>query len=425
MTTTITFTHQVSFQTLLACSAIALVAVCGQAHATVRQHAMTMAQNGGNEMLLADQFNAEPAPGSVNAIELNGAPTPTPSIYHLYVAVTGADTNAGSKSAPFRTISKAAAAAKPSTTIHVGAGTYVGNVVTARSGNATGRVRFVADSKWGARVVGTGTEAHWTNSGNFVDIVGFDISGSGRLGILNYASNTRIEANHVHDLKISGGCTGSGGAGIVDANYSATDDDIIGNVVHDIGIPGKCNGVQGIYHSNLRGKIMNNIVYRVSAWGIHLWHAANNVVIANNTVFNNGSSSMGGGIEAGSGDSPGGIVLDHTSIINNIVYNNPGASITQYCYSGAGCIGSSNLTANNLVYGNGRNISLRVGSAKGTIGADPKFVNYQANGTGNYRLQSGSPAINKAVAASAPTYDIDSAARPLGGAIDIGAYESF
>jgi parallel beta-helix repeat protein len=242
---------------------------------------------------------------------------------------------------------------------------------------------------------------------------------------LNYASHTLISGNHVHDLKLSGGCTGSGGAGIVDATYTASDDDIIGNVVHDIGVPGKCNGVQGIYHSNLRGKIMNNIVYRVSAWGIHLWHAANNVVIANNTVFANGSSGMGGGIEIGSGDSPGGIVVNNTQVVNNIVYNNPGASITQYCYAGHGCIGTGNVTANNLVYGNGQGISLRTGSASGTISADPKFVNYQANGSGNYRLRAGSPAANKGRTGVAPAYDIDGTSRSLGGLPDIGAYESF
>lgn len=363
-------------------------------------------------------------PGNVG-VEANAAPAPSPSIYHLYVSPNGSDSNSGSSSAPFRSINKAASVAKPSTTVHVAAGTYSGNVSTKNSGTAAGRIRYVSESKWGAKVAGTGTEAHWTNNGNFVDIVGFDISGPGRLGILNYASNTLVSGNHIHDLKISGGCGGSGGAGIVDASYTAVDDDIIGNVVHDIGVPGKCNGVQGIYHSNLRGKIMNNIVYRVSAWGIHLWHAANNVVIANNTVFANGSASMGGGIEVGSGDSPGGIVLNNTKVINNIVYNNPGSSITQYCYSGQSCIGSSNVTANNLVYGNGRGISLRVGTASGTVASDPKFVNYQSNGSGNYRLQGNSPAVNKGSATSAPAYDIDNAPRPLGGTPDIGAYESF
>jgi hypothetical protein len=33
--------------------------------------------------------------------------------------------------------------------------------------------------------------------------------------------------------------------------------------------------------------------------------------------------------------------------------------------------------------------------------------------------------VNKGIATSAPTYDIDNVARPKGGALDIGAYESF
>lgn len=358
-----------------------------------------------------------------NSVTVPAAAAQT-SIYHLYVSPSGSDSNSGTVQAPFRTIGKAASVAKPSTTVHVAPGTY-GNVVNSKSGTAAGRLRFVSDTKWGAKIVGTGTEAHFDNKGSYVDIVGFDISGTGRLGIVNYGSFTSIESNHVHNLKISGGCNGSGGAGIVDANYSATDDDIIGNVVHDIGVPGACNGVQGIYHSNLRGHIYNNIVYRVSAWGIHLWHAANNVMIANNTVFRNGTASMGGGMEIGSGDAPGGIVVNNTRVVNNIIYDNPGASFMQYCYSGVSCIGSTNSMENNLVYGNGRGISLKTGTAVGTIAADPQFVNYIAAGGGDYRLKSTSPAVNKGATHYAPGYDIDGKARPLGAAIDIGAYENF
>jgi hypothetical protein len=345
---------------------------------------------------------------TVPARTLSPQPTTT---YNLYVATTGYDSNSGSQSSPFRTIQRAANVVKPATTVHVAPGTYRENVSTKVQGSATARIRYVSDTKWGAKIVGSGTEGMWTNNGNYTDIVGFDISGSGRLGILNWASYTNMSGNHVHNLTVSGGCTGNGGAGIMNANYSGSDNDIIGNVVHDIGVPGKCNGVQGVYHSNLRGHIYNNIVYRASSYGIHLWHAANNVMIVNNTVFANGSSSMGGGIVIGTGDSPGGVVLDYTKIINNIVYNNPAVSIKEYCYSGQSCIGSHNTVANNLVYGNGSGISLRVGTAYGTVAADPQFVNYQANGTGNYRLKSTSPAVNKGVSTSAATYDIDNIAR--------------
>jgi hypothetical protein len=361
----------------------------------------------------------DPEPGPIPA------PAPTPdTAYHLYVATTGSDSNPGTRIAPFLTITRAAKAATPDTTVHVAPGTYLENVRTRIHGTASARIRYASDTRWGAKIIGSGTEGMWTNTGNYTDIVGFDVSGSGRLGILNLGSYTLVASNHVHDLEVSGGCTGSGGAGIVNANYSSSDGDIIGNVVHDIGLPGKCNGVQGIYSSNLRGRIHNNIVYRVSSWGIHLWHAANNVMIANNTVFANGGGGMGGGIVVGSGDRPGGVILNNSKVINNIVYKNPAAGIKQYCYWGQDCIGANNLVSNNLVYGNGTVISLRVGRDVGTIVADPQFVDYQANGEGNYRLKSTSPAINQGMSTSAPATDIDNVARTRGGAPDIGAYEN-
>jgi len=205
---------------------------------------------------------AAPAPAPAPAAP-TVPPAADPSVYHLYVATTGSDSNTGTQAKPFKTITKAAAAAKASTTVHVAAGTYNGNVSTKTSGTASGKIRFVSDTKWGAKIVGTGSEAMWTNNGNYVEINGFDISGPGRLGVLNYASNTLVANNHIHNLTLSGGCTGDGGAGVVNATYSSANGDMIGNVVHDIGKPGACNGVQGLYSSNTGGKIMNNIVYRV------------------------------------------------------------------------------------------------------------------------------------------------------------------
>jgi parallel beta-helix repeat protein len=353
--------------------------------------------------------------------------TPEPKLvgYNVYVATTGLDTNPGSQAEPFRTIGRAASLATPGTTVHVAAGTYRENVTTKIHGAAAARIRYVSDTKWAARIVGSGTEAMWTNFGNYTDVVGFDISGSGRLGILNHGSHTLLAHNHVHHLAVSGGCIGSGGAGIVNADYRGSDGDVIGNVVHDIGVPGKCSGVQGIYSSNRGGRIYNNIVYRVSAFGIHLWHAADNVTIANNTVFSNGAPGMGGGIVIGAGDGPGGVVLNNTKVVNNIVFNNPDSAIKEFCYKGEECTGTKNTIANNLVYGNGSGITLRKGTPAGTIEADPEFVNYQADGSGDYRLKRSSPGVNSALATFAPSTDIDNAPRPRGAAPDIGAYENY
>jgi hypothetical protein len=368
---------------------------------------------------LTIQSNAATSP---NRVLLSGVGTVETSGPQLFVTTAGADSNAGTSLAPFKTLQQASKVATAGTTVWVGPGTYAQNVVTSANGTAAARIRYVSQLKGQAKIVGSGTEFTWNNKGNYVDIVDFDISGTGRLGIFNEGSFVLVQGNHVHDLKVSGGCTGSGGAVIVNGNYSSTDNDIIGNVVHDVGTPGACNGVQGIYHSHLRGRIQNNLVYRVSAWGIHLWHAADAVQVVNNTVFANGGGSMGGGIVMGSGDSGAGVV-NNSTISNNIVVNNPAGAIAQYCYQGVTCIGNTNSVRNNLVFGNGGGIALLVGTPTGTLTADPKFVNYQANGTGDYHLQSTSPAINAGTSTAAPMTDLDGIGRPRGAGFDIGAYE--
>jgi len=341
----------------------------------------------------------------------------------LYVASDGDDANPGTRRAPLRTIGAAAQAAGPGTTVRVAPGLYPENVKSVANGSAGAPIRFISSVKWGARIVGGGTEAVWENRGQHVEIAGFDLSGSGRTGILNFGARVRMANNHVHDLALSGGCTGNGGGGIVNANYKAADGEISGNMVHDIGAPGACTGVHGIYLANLRGRIVNNVVYRASAWGIHLWHAADQVLIANNTVIANGSDKIGGGILVGTGDSPGGVVLSQTRVVNNIVAFNPHASIRQYCDPGQACIGRGNVVANNVVYGNGIGIEMRVGKASGTIADDPLFVDFRPDGKGDYRLRRSSPALKRGLAAGAPGTDIEGRRRPRTASVDIGAYQ--
>lgn len=342
----------------------------------------------------------------------------------LYVSTAGSDSNPGTEMLPFLTIEKAASAAVSGSTVHVAPGQYNGTIHTRTAGNASGRIRYVATIKWGARLLGQGKDAVWTNHGDHVVISGFDISGSGRIGILNLGSHTLIENNHVHHMAVSGGCTADGGAGIDNGNFAGSDGDVVGNIVHDIGMPGSCNGVHGIYSSNQGGHIINNLVYRVAAYGIHLWHAATSVTVANNTLFANGAANMGGGIVMGNGDGPGGSVLNHTRIVNNIVYDNPAASIKEFCYPRQECTGATNTVANNLTFNNGQAISLRRGRAKNTISADPQFVDYRADGSGNYALKATSPAIARGIRLAPLGHDTSGAVAlaPRGKrGVDIGA----
>lgn len=351
------------------------------------------------------------------AVASGGLPTTA-----FYVSPAGNDAANGSASAPWATIQRAADAVRPGTIVHVAPGTYIEAIKTTTSGaSAAARVTFLSDSKWGAKIVAPLSYSAWENRGDYVDIEGFDITGDGRLGILNLGSFVRIMGNHVHNIPAK--CSEDGGAGINNANYNASDDDVIGNLVHDIGatLSVKCGTVQGIYHANLRGHIINNIVYRAWGAGICLWHAPKNVVIANNLVFQNGAA----GILIGAGDAPGGVVASGMLVVNNMVLNNPastwgnGQAIVE-----SGLTGTDNKYINNLIWNNKQGIVLQNGVvAAGTINADPRLVDYQANGSGDYHLSASSPMIGAGTLTGAPPIDFDGRIRPTNKRPDGGPYQ--
>jgi len=376
-----------------------------------------------------------------------------PSTIHAatyYVAKTGNDTNPCTSSAPCLTINRGAARAQsPGDTLFVKAGTYVvtpnalsEGVSTRASGTTSARIRYRSEVKWGAKIVSSGAYAIWRNYGNYVNIENFELIGdqATNLGIDNKGSFVKIKGNKVHQIPVSQGClNSSGGAGIDNSNYSASDNDVQGNLVYDIGplpadgLPAAsyCSSAQGIYHANLRGRIQNNICYHNGTFGIQLWHAANKVIVSNNLLFNNGAKTdkgnfVGGGILAGAGDLPGGITLDNTTVSNNMVIYNRGAGIREY-----GTTGSGNRYLKNLLFGNGRNaIDLKTGIATGTITADPRLVSFKLAGGGDYHLTSASPARNAGTNLCAPSTnncvpstDYDGISRPQESFYDIGAYE--
>lgn len=337
-----------------------------------------------------------------------------------YVSTAGSDSNPGTAAAPFKTIQKAAAVATAGSTVHVLPGTYntTTTIATRNSGTSAAHIRFVSTVQWGAKIVSKMgmPSTTWQNNGNYVDIVGFDITGDGNEGILNEASYDTFVGNHVHNYPATFcNLPSPTGAGINSgANYTAHDNDVIGNVVHDIGIPGKCSVGQGIYHANLRGHIYNNVSYNNGAYGICLWHAATENTIANNVLFSNGLGGIWLGASYGS-------VSNNLSVVsNNIIYNNKGYAIRE-----EGAVGSSNQYLNNIIYGNPRGVVLINGKAVGTISTDPQFVNPTGNFmTGNYHVKSTSPAINKGTHIGAPTIDFDGGLRPSGGGWDVGAYQN-
>jgi hypothetical protein len=347
----------------------------------------------------------------------------------LYVSSSGSDSNDGSQGAPFRSILAASENARPGTTVHVAPGTYAGGFTTVANGSASAHITYVSATQYGAKIVGAGTagnECGWWNKGDYVDIEGFEIDGSGsqatswRCGFYGTGSYSTFQGNKVHDILTdstafaNASANGQGGAGAEMDNYSgAVNGSIIGNIVYNVGPAGLSSSlVHGIYQIE-RGTVANNVVYNVVGNGIVTWHGARDIQIVNNTVV----GARGGGILVGSGDSGSSSTTgDYITVANNIVTN----SISGI--SESGITGVHNKYANNLLYKNTiSNISLQNGlTDTGTIAADPMFVDAARH---DYHLQADSPAIDAGAAALSPSTDLDGNARPTGASPDIGAHE--
>jgi len=342
---------------------------------------------------------------------------------NLYVSTSGSDSNPGTQAAPFRTIAKGSRAATAGTTVHVAPGTYTETIRTNQRGTASSRIRFVSDVKWGAKILPSNPtgESVWDVRGSYIDIDGFNVDGTNCtsciIGINLAGSYDRALNSHVHHIATNFACNSNGAAAILtDGYYGGVSNDATGNVVDNVGPGlGQCDFDQGIYIAT-SGLVANNIVSGVSECGIHLYHNATAVTIVNNTVFSNGC-----GIVVGSGEYYSGFTGpgDYNKTTNNIVYNNTYGVVEN------GTTGLNNTYRNNLVFGNGTNWSLQNGlTHTGTVTQNPSFANYLANGSGDYHLAAGSPAINSGLSASyVPATDYEGVTRPQGAAPDIGAYE--
>lgn len=435
---------------LLCCSAAVLLTACGGGSADLAQGQQnqtaaqsfdsattpSQASNGAQDPSAATTIDAATAPAADATVASAGAATPdtgaaeaphllataTAVTGNLYVATTGSDSNPGTQAQPLKTITRADVLAKAGYVIHVAPGTYPvaasglqsNGILTTKSGTASARIKFVSDVKGAAKIVVSGTGITWSSKGSYVDIDGFDISGTGRHGILAGGSNLTITNNFIHDLTVTGGCNGSGGAGI--DTYGPVGNIVIsGNILRNIGFKfiGNCNFVHGIYVANANNTITNNLVSGAGAVGINQWHGATGGTIVNNTVVHNKI-----GILLGQGDGGAtGAGSANNYVANNVVYDNKTYGIVE-----GGQMGGNNRYVNNLVNSSGTNVSVK-GAVSGTISSNPLFVNYQVNGSGNYRLSSSSPAIDRGTASLAPKVDLAGVARPRGAALDIGAYE--
>ena len=353
-----------------------------------------------------------------------------------YVSSTGSDGNSGSQAAPWATVTHASSVVSPGDTVVVEDGTYsipaggtfngtlAGDWAIGSNGTSGHPITYIAQHKWQAKLIGHGTgpgSAVVGMHGGYNILENFDITGSDAAGVIlattgTSASFNQAIGNYVHDFVAP--CDSDGGAALnsgAGGNYSGiSNDDFIGNLVVNItnasGSACSVNTTAGIYEAVPYGTVANNIVIN-AGYAIQSWHAAAHLTIFGNTELNSKT-----GILIGAGDSPGG-TNDYTLVQNNIAINNSNAGIIE-----EGNTGTHNQYIDNLVYENNTNISLQNGlSGSGTVTANPLFINNSGTASGNYGLQSTSPARGSGLALAGVATDYLGATRPQSGKTDIGA----
>ena len=364
------------------------------------------------------------------------------SIY--YVAPTGSDANPGTQAQPWQTLSKAASSVQAGDTVYFANGSYTGGVTCHASGTAAAPITFLSTNRWGAKIVepagaGMGTSLLHL-AGDYTVVDGFEVTGpDAQYGIFAEGNFDTIQHNWVHDVcnTLSPGSSGGEGISNWQTNYAGSGCTITDNRVERIG-PKDANGnilanqyIHPIYvmcgNSAGAGTISNNLVLNGSGWGIAIYHNPNRWVVTNNTIIH----CLTGGLDCW-GDVNSGYIADYNTIQNNLFVDCGAPSGWKPAiWSQSDNCGAHNIFRDNLAYFHGGTAVYDYTAAKvnplqtGTnlTNADPKFVNYQADGSGDYHLASGSPAINTATSTLAPSTDFDGNPRPYGSAPDCGCYE--
>ena len=185
------------------------------------------------------------------------------------------------------------------------------------------------------------------------------------------------------------------------------------------------------YYESIDGVVRNNLVWNTEGAGIGSW-AALRPTIYNNTLIDVAKSMFAGLLVQGQEHwTPDFEIIPSSDVtmFNNIVVVTSDRPVLEIREDGL--TGSLNLS-NNLYYQNGGRVLIRdlVGGFEGGLGnwrargmdANSFNADPQVNGSADFNLFSTSPAINRGAPADLG-YDFDYDARPLHGAIDIGAHE--
>ncbi len=373
-------------------------------------------------------------------------------VKNYYVSTLGSDTTGdGSKDRPWATPQKAASMLTGGETVWVADGTYVCSTqitITASGADDKHRTVFRSTNLYGAKIINQVpvignqlTDQVFSVLANYVDIIGFDISGvHGRIGVYAYGINANNASPNGNRIRVLNCYIHDIGA-LVDPSLNCFGIDLGQHDVEAIAAPGydvvdSCivlnigqrdqPGCHPIYAAADHMTVTNNIVGDCAGFGINNFHYPHHNVISNNLVFNCGTNNtvppQGGGIYLSSSSTGIAEKCDFNIVANNIIRDCSGyAGI----YEEDPTENANNTYSNNSFFGNGGttngNVLLQSGATNANpLTIDPLLLNYQRDGTGNYHLLPNSPLIDAGLASTLPVTDFDGVTRVH---TNIGPYE--
>lgn len=385
--------------------------------------------------------------------------------------IIGVDTNPGSASLPWATISKAASVAGPGDLVTVNEGNYNEQPTFSRSGTSGNMITFKASGQ----VVTKG----FIIQGDYICVDGFEAVNMSTYPILVQGNHDQVLNFYAHDSGLPVYCTGSynqiqkgkmyrlgqDGVWVEGSNNS-----IIGNEISHIlqyppgGPTVSSPDANGIVFFGLGHIIKGNWIHDIvmSDPGqidphidcFQTWGSCSNITFDSNKCYIPDDGMQGWQINAGQ-------ALSGLQVINNVIYafrggnfwntpgiviannlfatnpgftnpswygvelhNSPGAVLVNngfvdyppnYFYADSA---SNGLMGNNGVYQNGGTYS-GASNPGDVLNQNPLFVN-PANI--DYHLQAGSPWIGSGQTVSAVTHDFDGICSPQGSAYSIGPF---
>lgn len=212
-----------------------------------------------------------------------------------YVATSGSDANNGSITAPFRTITYAAAKTVPGDVVNVRAGVYNERVKMANAG--TEAARIVVRSYPGEKVTIDGTgiavdKAVVSITAPYNDFQGFEVRNGPYIGVMAYAThNVRILDNDIHHHVRNGIYVGASTVGI------SHDMVISGNSVHNNVLENSVHTTDGGWAAAVgvakteRSTVTRNKIYNNDGEGI-IALRGNYFTITDNEIFDNFSVEL-------------------------------------------------------------------------------------------------------------------------------------